>query len=143
MVIPVRRQPGRKLLRMHIDGRFWIEHDGHHLAGRGRIELLERIRDSGSISKAAKSMKMGYKAAWDMVDDINQAASQPVVLRTTGGRTGGGSQLTSFGQALIDAYRSMERQHREFLEALHDRFAGVLMQKTACNAPAQTDTPTS
>lgn len=111
---------------MNVEGRFWIELDGRALAGRGRIELLEHIRDGGSISEAAKTMKMGYKAAWDTVEAINRASRQPVVLRTKGGRTGGGTRLTDYGLALIESFRSMEREHARFLEELRDRYGAAL-----------------
>jgi molybdate transport system regulatory protein len=107
---------------MNINGRFWIEHEGHPLVGHGRIELLEHIRDSGSINEAAKTMKMAYKAAWDAINAINSAAQQPVVQRNKGGRKGGGTQLTPYGRGLIEAYRGMERAHQEFLIDLCKRY---------------------
>lgn len=108
--------------RLGIDGRFWLENQGSMLAGRGRIELLERVHSTGSIREAAKAMKMGYKAAWDAMDAINRKACQPVVTRTKGGRMGGGSQLTPHGQTLISAYRRMETEHDTFLEQLLGRY---------------------
>ncbi|MFT3734659.1 MAG: winged helix-turn-helix domain-containing protein [Rhodocyclaceae bacterium] len=116
---------------MNVNGRFWIEHDGHSLAGRGRIELLERIADCGSIAEAAKGMKMSYKAAWDAIDAINRVSTQPIVTRNKGGRAGGGTQLTEHGRALIRAYRDMEQEHRDFLVAMHVRYAAVLVGDAA------------
>lgn len=107
---------------MKVNGRFWIENEGHPLAGHGRIELLEHIRDCGSISEAARLMKMAYKAAWDSVAAINAAAGELVVSRSKGGRHGGGAQLTAYGIALIDAYREMEKAHRDFLQQLERRY---------------------
>ena len=46
--------------RLKADGRFWLTLNGKNFLGRGRIELLQRIRETGSISKAAKAMKMSY-----------------------------------------------------------------------------------
>ncbi len=74
-----------------IDGRFWLTNNGEYFAGRGRIELLKHIRETGSIARAAKVMKMSYKAAWDSVDAMNKMTGQTLVLRTSGGRHGGGS----------------------------------------------------
>lgn len=110
----------------NIAGRFWLENQGGMLAGRGRIELLEWVRDTGSINEAAKSMKMSYKAAWDMIDGLNREAAGPVVVRVKGGRMGGGSRLTPHGQALIDTYRRMEREHGAFLKQLLSRYAAEL-----------------
>ena len=107
---------------MDIDGRFWIEMNGLPLAGRGRIELLERIRDSGSIRSAAVAMKMSYKAAWEAVDAINQISAEPVVMRTKGGKSGGGTILTERGFALVAMFRQMEKEHFEFLSGLANRF---------------------
>lgn len=111
---------------MNVNGRFWLEYDGQALAGRGRIELLERIRDNGSISEAARAMKMGYKAAWDTVDAINRVAGAAIVTRTKGGRAGGGTKLTAHGLLLVETYRKMEREHQAFLETLQTRYAAVL-----------------
>lgn len=107
---------------MDIDGRFWIEMNGLPLAGRGRIELLERIRDSGSIRSAAVAMKMSYKAAWEAVDAINQISAEPVVMRTKGGKSGGGTILTERGLALVAMFRQMEEEHFGFLSGLANRF---------------------
>ncbi|MEC5384911.1 hypothetical protein VVD49_04210 [Uliginosibacterium sp. H3] len=115
---------------MNIGGRFWIEHEGNAFVGRGRIELLERIRDSGSISEAAKSMKMAYKAAWDSVDAMNRVSKEAVVIRAKGGKAGGGTRLTAYGLGLIDAYRSMEREHTAFLGELSARYAAAFAAAT-------------
>jgi molybdate transport system regulatory protein len=110
---------------MNIGGRFWLEDKGKAFVGRGRVELLEKIRDKGSINAAAKSMKMAYKAAWDAVDAINRVASQPVVLRIKGGRSGGGTRLTPYGLALLEgnsvAPESLERVVR-YCNEVHTDF---------------------
>ncbi len=77
-----------------IDGRFWLTNNGEYFAGRGRIELLKHIKETGSIARAAKVMKMSYKAAWDSVDAMNKMTGQTLVIRTSGGRDGGGSKIT-------------------------------------------------
>ena len=61
-----------------------------------RIRLLEAIDRLGSISQAAKTVPLSYKAAWDAVDDMNNVAPEPLVRRSAGGRHGGGTELTAF-----------------------------------------------
>lgn len=100
-------------VEMH--GRIWLSLNGKSLLGRGRIELLNHIEATGSISKAAKAMKMSYKSAWDAVDAMNNALGVPVVESATGGIKGGGSQLTESGKHLIAEYQSFDSQHREWL----------------------------
>jgi molybdate transport system regulatory protein len=77
--------------------------------GPGKIQVLELIRDGGSISEAARVMKMSYRSAWQLVDSMNAAFRQPVVSTTLGGRGGGAATVTDFGVELIRRYRAMER----------------------------------
>lgn len=75
------------------------------------LELLERIDASGSISAAANAMGMSYKAAWQAVEAMNNQSEQPLVARQTGGRHGGGTQLTEYGRRVVGAYRRLEKEH--------------------------------
>ena len=77
--------------------------------GPGKIQLLENIREHGSISAAGRAMDMSYKRAWDLVDEINRICRQAAVARQTGGKNGGGAVLTPFGTSLIARYRKIER----------------------------------
>ncbi len=99
-------------------GRFWLSIDGHSFAGRGRISLLERIAETGSISAAARAMRMSYRAAWDAIEAMSALAEQPLVLRQTGGRQGGGTRLTPYGARVIEQFRQAEAAHRRFLGEL-------------------------
>lgn len=103
---------------MKLEGRLWITRNGKNLVGQGRIELLAHIAESGSISQAAKTMGMSYKAAWDAVDAMNTAAGSPLVQRSVGGKGGGGTRLTEAGQQLIASYRRFQQEHQLFLERL-------------------------
>jgi len=103
-----------------VRGQLWLDRAGRSFLGSGRIELLERIAEHGSISQAARSMKMSYKAAWDAVDAMNNLAEQPLVVRVTGGRHGGGTQLTEEGRRTIELFRVVEGEYRRFLERLSD-----------------------
>jgi molybdate transport system regulatory protein len=76
--------------------------------GPGKIALLEAIRDSGSISGAARNIGMSYRRAWLLVEQINNALVQPAVTAAPGGRQGGGAALTEIGTQLIDIYRAIE-----------------------------------
>ncbi len=103
---------------LRVAGRVWLEVGEQPFLGRGRIELLERIAESGSISAAARAMGMSYKAAWDAVDAVNNLSATPLVVRTTGGRHGGGTRLTDEGRRVVAAFRAMEAEYRRFLEQL-------------------------
>lgn len=89
--------------------------------GTTRIRLLEAIDREGSISKAAKSTPMSYKAAWDAVDAMNNLADEPLVDRTTGGKNGGGTTLTDYGRKIVALYRAMEQENQLALNRLAER----------------------
>ena len=87
--------------------RVWVDLDGERFFGPGRAELLQLIRDTGSISKAAKSMGMSYKKAWAMVDEMNEKAKKPYVIAQKGGQKGGGTEVTEAGKKMVEAYTKM------------------------------------
>jgi molybdate transport system regulatory protein len=98
-----------------IHGRMWIEGPDGPFLGIGRVMLLELIRDTGSISAAARAMKMSYRHAWELVDSMNSQSQAPIVKKMTGGRGGGGAQLTEAGAAAITAFRAAEEAFAGFL----------------------------
>ena len=104
---------------LQVHGRFWLTLDGHNFLGRGRIELLQRIAQTGSISQAAKAMKMSYKAAWDAVNAVNSAWGAPLVESHPGG-----SVLTADAVRLIAAYLEAEAKHRVFMSELGKTLTG-------------------
>lgn len=103
---------------MEIEGRIWFKKEGKNLIGNGRVELLERIDEQGSISKASKSMKMSYKAAWDMVDAMNNLSDEPLVQKVTGGKNGGGTQVTQAGKNLIKSFKKFKEFYNQLLNSV-------------------------
>lgn len=95
------------------------------MIGPGKIALLERVRDEGSISAAARAMGMSYKRAWELVDEMNSTFFKPPVLTSKGGRSGGGASLSALGIELIRAYRALEETS---VRAFHLQFAELRPQ---------------
>lgn len=77
--------------------------------GPGKVALLEAIEESGSISAAARKLKMSYKRAWDLVNEMNTCLSKPAVSTAPGGRFGGGTVVTPVGRKIVESYRSIEK----------------------------------
>lgn len=102
--------------RYAAQGRVWIEGPQGTFLGYGRVVLLERIREHGSISAAARSMGMSYRRAWRLVDSMNRQSSNPVVVSTTGGRGGGGARLTPEGERAVAAFWALWRDLQVFLD---------------------------
>jgi molybdate transport system regulatory protein len=87
-----------------------IDFDGKRQVGHGKIRLLELIGEHGSISQAARAMKMSYRRAWLLADEVNRMFSEPVLETQHGGAGGGHARLTTFGHALVGHYRAIEAQ---------------------------------
>lgn len=96
-------------------GRIWINGKQGIFLGYGRVELLERIGECGSITKAAKSMKMAYRRAWQLVDSMNRQSIRPLVVTATGGSGGGGAHLTEDGEKVIKLFRKFHADFQNFL----------------------------
>ena len=103
---------------LQVDGRLWLAGVGPGTVGHGRMELLRRIAEAGSISQAARDMGISYKAAWDAVEAMNNLADEPLVERNAGGRHGGGTRLTLKGQRLVEVYQAAEGEFAAFLKRL-------------------------
>ncbi|RWR46263.1 LysR family transcriptional regulator [Sinirhodobacter ferrireducens] len=80
---------------------------GKLVFGPGKADLLQAIAEEGSISAAGRRMGMSYKRAWSLVEEMNDAFAEPLVLSARGGAHGGGAQLTSTGQAVLADYRAL------------------------------------
>ncbi|WP_211251302.1 TOBE domain-containing protein [Marinospirillum insulare] len=98
--------------------RLSLENDAGAAISSKRIRLLEMIGELGSISQAAKAVPLSYKAAWDAIEQLNSTAAQPLVERTSGGRQGGGTQLTEYGRRMTVMYRALEQAHQTTLDRL-------------------------
>jgi molybdate transport system regulatory protein len=94
--------------------------------GPGKAELVERIAETGSISAAARAMGMSYRRAWQLVEALNKACREPVVLTAIGGKRGGGAEVTPFGRKLVRLFRAMEGKASAAIAADLKRFESLL-----------------
>jgi len=102
-------------------GSLWFNRSEHKFLGGERINLLEKIDELGSITRAAKAIGTSYKTAWDTVNMINNLADKPLVERMAGGKGGGGTSLTAEGKKVITQFKTIQEEHRRFLDNLADR----------------------
>jgi len=91
--------------------------DDQNLLSDKRIALLQSVGECGSITQAAKAVGLSYKGAWDAVDAMNSMFGEPLVVTMTGGKGGGGTQLTATGIRIVDAYGALRREQQRFLKA--------------------------
>ena len=99
-----------------IKSRIWIEGKNGTFLAEGRVSLLKQIIEFGSISSAAKSMKMSYKKAWESIDGMNKEAKKPLVIRVSGGKGGGGTKVTEEGLKAIKLFEKLNKKCQNYLD---------------------------
>ena len=87
-----------------VKAKIWLEKNSKCIIGKGRAELLLKIKKLGSLSEVAKSMGMAYSHAWTEIKEIEDAVGQPVIITVRGGKDGGSSRLTELGEELLNKY---------------------------------------
>ena len=87
----------------------WIEKNGNVVFGEGRRKLLGLVAQTGSLNKAAKEMKMSYRAAWGKIKKAEDRLGYKLLESKTGGASGGGSNLTAKGKALLEKFERFEK----------------------------------
>lgn len=90
----------------------------------GKAELMELIRETGSIRQAAAKMDMSYRRAWLLVDELNHLFREPAIGTKQGGKSGGGAALTDFGEELLRRFRAMEARTMKALDKDLEWLAG-------------------
>lgn len=97
---------GGKAARLKLKAQIYL---GEQIAiGPGKADLLEAVRDTGSIAAAGRRLGINYRRTRDMIDTLNRCWGAPVVETERGGSSGGGSRLTPRGNELLAAYRALE-----------------------------------
>ncbi len=123
---------------MQIKGRLWLEKQGETFLSWGRVILLEKIRETGSIAAAARSMEMAYSHAWTLVANMNRLAGEELVSRTFGGRHGGRAWLTPAGETAVDQFWDLVAEFNMWLNSRRtEQFCPDLsdQQSLTLNAP--------
>jgi molybdate transport system regulatory protein len=114
--------------------RLRIDFGDANAIGPGKIALLERMRDSGSLSQAARELKMSYRRAWQLLESLNTSFREPVVITSIGGKGGGGTTITALGEALIAAYRAFEQETAQRADSYFGPMTAKVARKGASNA---------
>jgi molybdate transport system regulatory protein len=114
--------------------RFRVDFGSRCSVGVGKVELLEGIARTGSLSQAARDMRMSYRRAWLLLEDLNSNFDRPVAHASVGGRGGGGVVLTPFGTQLVAGYRSLESQ----LQPLAGDYLQKIARHTKASSPKRT-----
>ncbi len=101
---------------MKIKSKIWIESKNGIVLGEGRVQLLKKIDETGSLNKASKVLNISYQKAWRLLDEINKAAEKPLIESKIGGLKGGGTSLTPYGKSLIVIFETINKDCWKFLD---------------------------
>ena len=94
--------------------------------GPGKVALLQLVRDTHSISEAARQMEMSYMRAWSLIQTMNRCFTEPVISTTRGGRERGGASLTNTGDRLLTLYERLEAECLAASEATRQEIVTLL-----------------
>jgi molybdate transport system regulatory protein len=97
-------------------GKLWVEFGKTNALTEAGADLLEQIEATGSLSQAAKNLRFAYRRAWLLIDTMNKTWPRPLVKTATGGKRGGGTQVTEYGHKVLRAYRDLQVQLEHLLD---------------------------
>lgn len=115
--------PEREPPNPSLQPRLRLVRGGRRVLGPGRADLLDGVRETGSIAAAGRRMGMSYKRAWSLVEDLNTSFAAPLVEMHRGGSGHGGASLTALGTEILETFRRMQAVSDAAIEADLDRIA--------------------
>ena len=94
------------MVKLKLKSSQWIvdKHD-NIIIGKGRMEILENIENTGSINQAAKIMKMSYKAVWSKIKYTEKHLNTRIVYADKKN----GTLLSEEGKELLDKYKLLKK----------------------------------
>lgn len=105
-----------KTVKINVESRIWLNIGNESFLGQGKIELIEKIKEFGSLRKAAGEMKMSYRKAWGSIHKINDLAGKPLVILKHGGKDGGIAEITETGEKAIILFKQLQEEIKKLLE---------------------------
>jgi len=96
-----------------------IRKNGNCFLSPVKTELLNQIRQNGSLSGAAKKLKISYQHAWTMIDEMNRTAPEPLVIKQRGGANGGGAEISGYGIKILRDYSLIEAEVKKLISQIN------------------------
>lgn len=110
------KENNKKPVKIALDGKIWLNLGDDKFLGEGKIELIEKIKEYGTMHKAAEAMKISYRQACFHITNINNLTDKPFVTLKRGGKGGGSSEITEVGEKAILMFRQFQKDFKKFLE---------------------------
>jgi len=113
-------------MRIRIGFKAWLVINDKHLIGKGGADILRAIKETGSISAAAKKLGLSYQFAWKYIKEVEETLKKPIVETWKGGTKGGGAKLTEYGDKLLEVYdyinKTLEEVIKKLERELHENY---------------------
>jgi len=103
---------------MKVGYKVWLDNNGKAF-GDGPCELLRRVEQTKSLHQAASQMGMSYSKAWRLIRTLEERIGFALLKREVGGPSGGGSQVTPQGKALMNHYKLFRKEVKKNLEKIY------------------------
>jgi molybdate transport repressor ModE-like protein/molybdopterin-binding protein len=78
--------------------------------GYEKLDFMRAIESSGSLLAASKALGITYRTAWLWAREIGRIWGTSLIVRTHGGKGGGGTQLTPEGNAVLALAAKLEKR---------------------------------
>lgn len=104
-------------INYEVKGKIWIEINDKTIIGEGKVILLIKTAELGSLRKAAEAAGISYRQAWYSINRMNSVAESPLIQLKHGGEKGGIASLTEYGEKVISAYKKAEEEFYKFLKS--------------------------
>ncbi len=109
-------------MNLKAKSKIWIETEKGILMGEGRFRLLKELDQTKSLNKASKNLNMSYNKAWKLLKDMNANAPKPISINQSGGKDGGGTELTDYALFLINAFEDLNKKCWDMLDLEIQKF---------------------
>ena len=117
----------KKRTRLYVKTKTWIENQNRDLLfGKGKTEILEFIKEYGSIAKAAQMLNMSYKKAWNHIKILQNNLDDVLVQSQKGAGEQGGTTLTPKALEFIENYKQLQDDIEKFA---NERFKELFLKK--------------
>lgn len=104
----------------------------------GKIELLEAVRATDSISQAARELRIAYTYAWFLLESLKLTFKKPITRASVGDKGGGGVRLTELGEEIIETYRTLEKDIQHIADVRLKHLAVLAFRRSDLPAPLHT-----
>jgi molybdate transport system regulatory protein len=112
---------------MDLGAKFWLEEKGRSVLGAGRLALLKAIESEGSITGAARKLRISFRSAWGSVGDAEDNLGVKLLERRKGGAGGGWTTLTPVARELVAKFDKLVSETREFADR---RFHSIFRERS-------------